>query len=151
MESSKAAIGRQIVRSFLSRSQYTLTCPPVIPDYAKLTVYSRAPSKAEVAKLAPRVKSCCAAGALASGTQAEFSSPSPSTFDLRQNVALGDAFADVFRKHYGPIDRIFGIAQASTDFGNISYALPGLHPGFCECSLRAKWKTHRNSRHSDSY
>ncbi|VDB96685.1 unnamed protein product [Peniophora sp. CBMAI 1063] len=104
--------------------------PNVIPDYAKLTIYSRAPSKAEVAELAPRVKSCCAAGALASGTDAKYTSPSPPTFDLRQNAALGNVFADIFRKHYGPIDRVFGISNASTDFGNVTYALPGLHPGF---------------------
>jgi len=93
-------------------------------------VYARAPTRAEVAQLAPRVRACCAAAATATGCDAAYSVPSPATHDLRQNAALADTFARVFRKHYGPIDHEWGIKSASTDFGNVTYALPSIHPGF---------------------
>jgi len=38
--------------------------------------------------------------------------------------------ANIVRSKYGTIDYEFGIKSASTDFGNITYELPSLHPGF---------------------
>ncbi|KAI0037076.1 aminoacylase 1-like protein 2 [Vararia minispora EC-137] len=104
--------------------------PNIIPDYSRMIIYSRAPTRAEVSELVPRIRSCCEAAGLATACEANFSEPSPTTYELRQNKALGNNFADVFRKYYGPIDYEFGIKDASTDFGNVTYALPGLHPGF---------------------
>ncbi|KAF8349129.1 hypothetical protein F5887DRAFT_1071293 [Amanita rubescens] len=50
--------------------------------------------------------------------------------DLRQNKALGGEVADITLNKYGDIDYLWGIKDASTDFGNVTYALPSLHPGF---------------------
>ncbi|EJF61858.1 hypothetical protein DICSQDRAFT_169873 [Dichomitus squalens LYAD-421 SS1] len=51
---------------------------------------------------------------------------------VKQNKALtrSDECADIFSKTFGPVDCDFGIKNASTDFGNITYAIPSLHPSF---------------------
>ncbi|KAG6841058.1 hypothetical protein C0991_002269 [Blastosporella zonata] len=52
------------------------------------------------------------------------------TFDLRQNSVLGGEVANIITAKYGSVDYEWGIKSASTDFGNVTYALPSLHPGF---------------------
>lgn len=41
--------------------------------------------------------------------------------DIRQNKVLGDEIADLYRHKYGPVTYEWGIKDASTDFGNITY------------------------------
>ncbi|KAI0088228.1 aminoacylase 1-like protein 2 [Irpex rosettiformis] len=103
--------------------------PNVIPDYAKMFWYVRGQTWAEVQALVPRVEACFKAASLATACKVDIADGG-ATFDLRQNVALGDEFTRVFGSHFGPIDYTYGISSASTDFGNITYALPALHPGF---------------------
>jgi len=102
----------------------------VIPDNAKMLWYVRAPTVAEVREADPRVRACFQASALATGCGVEISGMQPPMHDLRQNKALADTFARVHRSKTGPVDYEWGISSASTDFGNITYALPSIHPGF---------------------
>lgn len=102
----------------------------VIPDNAKMLWYVRAPTVAEVKDADPRVRACFQASALATGCSVEISGMQPPMYDLRQNKALADTFARVHRSKTGPVDYEWGISSASTDFGNITYALPSIHPGF---------------------
>jgi len=53
-----------------------------------------------------------------------------SVFDIRQNGALGGEVANIVLNKYGAVDYEWGIKNASTDFGNVTYAIPSLHPGF---------------------
>ncbi|EKM56702.1 uncharacterized protein PHACADRAFT_183302 [Phanerochaete carnosa HHB-10118-sp] len=101
----------------------------VIPDYAKTFWYVRGETQAEVNALRPRVENCFKAASLATSCRLEITDAG-SNFDLRQNKALGDGFKQVFESQFGPVDYVWGIKSASTDFGNITYALPALHPGF---------------------
>ncbi|CAL1709631.1 unnamed protein product [Somion occarium] len=101
----------------------------IIPDYAKMTYYLRSGIWAEVVAAIPRVVACFEAAGLATGCKADIKKVN-SVRELRQNKALGDEFANVFESKYGLIDYKHGIASASTDFGNVTYALPSIHPGF---------------------
>ncbi|KAG9012199.1 hypothetical protein FRB94_006567 [Tulasnella sp. JGI-2019a] len=103
----------------------------IIPDYAKMEWLVRAPSWDEVKVLRARVKKCFEAAALATDCRMEYSEGG-ATYDLRQNITLADEFAAVAKKRYG-IDTDPGAAGAiggSTDFGNVTYELPSLHPMF---------------------
>ncbi|KAF9485625.1 hypothetical protein BDN70DRAFT_889944 [Pholiota conissans] len=104
--------------------------PNIIPDYAKFICYVRAPTRAEMQATVKRVTPCFEAAALATGCEATITLEKGSTFDLRQNLALGGEVANIVLNKYGAIDYEWGIKSASTDFGNITYALPSLHPGF---------------------
>ncbi|KAI0634093.1 hypothetical protein C8Q77DRAFT_1055258 [Trametes polyzona] len=103
--------------------------PNIIPDYAKMIWYVRAPTRAEVDVAVKRIRACFEGAAIAASVRAQVEMGN-GTFELRQNKALGDEFADVFSKKIGPIDHVYGIASASTDFGNVTYALPAIHPSF---------------------
>uniref|UniRef100_A0A8H7XUH5 Peptidase M20 domain-containing protein 2 n=1 Tax=Psilocybe cubensis TaxID=181762 RepID=A0A8H7XUH5_PSICU len=104
--------------------------PNIIPDYAKFICYVRAPTRAEMQATVKRVTPCFHAAALATGCEVTVTLQEGSTFDLRQNAALGGEVANIVLNKYGAIDYEWGIKSASTDFGNVTYALPALHPGF---------------------
>lgn len=102
----------------------------IIPDYAWMKWLMRAPTRKEVDALVPRVRACLDAAALATDTTPKYNLEETALYELRQNKALGDEFAQIFSSKYGAIDYEYGISSASTDFGNVTYALPSLHPGF---------------------
>ncbi|KAI1788274.1 aminoacylase 1-like protein 2, partial [Ganoderma leucocontextum] len=108
--------------------------PNIIPDYSKMFRYVRAPTRAKVEAAVPRVKACFEAAGLATGCKVKLEMPvGQMTFDIGQNQVLstsGDECADIYSKNFGPVDFEYGIQSASTDFGNITYALPALHPSF---------------------
>ncbi|KAM5531379.1 hypothetical protein V8D89_014972 [Ganoderma adspersum] len=112
--------------------------PNIIPDYSKMFWYVRAPTRAEVDATVPRVKACFEAAGLATGCKVKLDL-GHMTFDIRQNEALSDECADIFAKKFGPVDFKYGIQSASTDFGNVTYALPALHPSF---SIPTKGSNH---------
>ncbi|KAJ6518841.1 hypothetical protein C8R45DRAFT_1116577 [Mycena sanguinolenta] len=102
--------------------------PNVIPDYAKMHWLVRAPTSSDLAAFVERVKKCFEAAALATSCEMKLHFEHP-YWDLNQNQVLGQEFSDVVMKRYGMITST-GTGSASTDFGNVSYALPALHPGF---------------------
>ncbi|KAF8153051.1 hypothetical protein B0H34DRAFT_800308 [Crassisporium funariophilum] len=104
--------------------------PNIIPDYAKFICYVRAPTRTELQETVKRVTPCFDAAALATGCEVSIKFEKGATFDLRQNQALGGEVANIVLNNYGAIDYEWGIKSASTDFGNVTYALPSLHPGF---------------------
>ncbi|KAI0364207.1 hypothetical protein BV20DRAFT_956760 [Pilatotrama ljubarskyi] len=103
--------------------------PNIIPDYAKMVWYVRAPTRPEVDAAVKRISACFEGAALATGCRVKVEMGN-ATYELRQNKALSDEFGDVFTQTVGPIDHEYGISHASTDFGNVTYALPALHPSF---------------------
>ncbi|EDR10597.1 uncharacterized protein LACBIDRAFT_317213 [Laccaria bicolor S238N-H82] len=103
--------------------------PNIIPDHSKFSCLIRAPTREEMEETAKRVVPCFEAAALATGCEVTITFPG-AVYDVRQNRALGDNVANIVLNKYGSIDYKYGIASASTDFGNVTYALPSLHPGF---------------------
>ncbi|KAF8065234.1 hypothetical protein FPV67DRAFT_1782182 [Lyophyllum atratum] len=103
--------------------------PNIIPDYAKMICYVRAPTRSELQVTLKRVLPCFEAAGLATGCEVKITIEG-GTYDLRQNKALGDEVANIITAKYGAVDYEWGIKSASTDFGNVTYALPSLHPGF---------------------
>ncbi|KAF5338342.1 hypothetical protein D9611_012459 [Ephemerocybe angulata] len=102
--------------------------PNVIPDYAKMRWLVRSPTYAELLPLVKRAKNCFEAAATATSCVCKVTAERP-YYDLQQNRVLGNAFADIVGNRYGVQTTQAG-TTASTDFGNISYALPALHPAF---------------------
>ncbi|KAJ7623226.1 amidohydrolase [Roridomyces roridus] len=102
--------------------------PNVIPDYAKMRWLVRTPTRTELTSLVERVKRCFEAAALATSCEIKMNLAAP-YLDLNQNQVLGKEFSDVLMKRYG-MHTMSRAGSASTDFGNVSYALPALHPGF---------------------
>lgn len=103
--------------------------PNIIPDYAKMQWIVRAPTWDEVEVLRERVLACFRAAATAAGCKVEISS-GVGYYDLRQNAVLGAEFAHVMKSCCGVNVRADGGMSASTDFGNVTYELPALHPSY---------------------
>lgn len=100
----------------------------VIPDYAKMRWYVRAPTRDQLTQLTERVCACFEGAALATSCRLKITKNTP-YYDLRQNSILAGAFSHTICQEYG-----MNVGQypsgASTDFGNVSYVLPSLHPAF---------------------
>jgi len=103
----------------------------VIPDYAAMHWYTRAPSAAECAVLRERVKACLTAAATSTGCKVKIDDSVPPLFDIRQNTALARNYAHLAKDLYGwKVTDVGGAIGGSTDFGNVTYALPSIHPSF---------------------
>ncbi|KAI0824377.1 amidohydrolase [Trametes gibbosa] len=104
--------------------------PNVIPDYAKLRYIVRAPTWVELEALRARVKACFDAAALATACKIEVSL-GEGYFELRNNDVLGQEYANVVGDRYqmNTVSSMDG-AKFSTDFGNVTHALPALHPAY---------------------
>ncbi|KAE9399553.1 hypothetical protein BT96DRAFT_965608 [Gymnopus androsaceus JB14] len=122
----------------------------VIPDNASLRWQVRAPSRAELIILVERVRNCFEAAALATGCTVQIDQDPP-YYDVKQNPVLGQLvlslsidsmryqscyhaipttakiFSEIVQTQYGHSVYTYG-SSASTDFGNVSYNLPALHP-----------------------
>ncbi|KAF9508816.1 hypothetical protein BS47DRAFT_1488211 [Hydnum rufescens UP504] len=83
----------------------------------------------EVEEFAERVKKCFEAGALATACTMTLTAPDP-VQNLRQNSELASEFAAAMNLYGKYILSDTAPADISTDFGNVTYALPGLHPGY---------------------
>ncbi|ORY54992.1 hypothetical protein BCR35DRAFT_310170 [Leucosporidium creatinivorum] len=106
--------------------------PNAIPASSKLLYGIRAPSAKDLAPLIPRVLACFASGALATGCT--YTTDGESLYlDLQQNGNLTDAFRSFTEAESGSegyaVPREFP-TFGSTDFGNVSYIMPGFHPMF---------------------
>ncbi|KAJ8453802.1 hypothetical protein ONZ51_g13394 [Trametes cubensis] len=103
---------------------------PVIPDYAKLRYIVRASNWAELEALRKRVRACFDAAALATACKIQVTLGA-GYFELRNNDVLGRDYANVVGRKYGmtTVSSSEG-AKFSTDFGNVTHALPALHPAY---------------------
>ncbi|KAF9006077.1 amidohydrolase [Cyathus striatus] len=102
--------------------------PNVIPDYSQMRWLVRAPTYRELEAFVERVKNCFEAAALATSCSINMKIQTP-YYDLNQNPVLAQDFADFVGSQYGLLATTAG-TSASTDFGNVSYQLPSLHPLF---------------------
>ena len=108
--------------------------PNIIHAYAAGRFVVRSSSKARLEALKKRVAKCFEAGSTATGAELKLT-PTMSYDDHMPNHALGRSYRHFFNRLGGKIptpklDIINAATQASTDQGNISYAMPSLHPNF---------------------
>lgn len=103
----------------------------VIPGHATLEYAMRAVEADSLRELEGRMYACFAAGALATGCEYEIDNPAPAYDELTPDQWLADAFRDeMCRLGREPVAREYEAAlpMGSTDMGNVTQALPGIHP-----------------------
>lgn len=102
----------------------------VIPDYTKMLWLVRAPTFAELEVLRERVKACFSAAAQATGCRMTMSL-GKAQYDLRQNSILAHTYGKIMGARYDWTTTMAeGAIGGSTDFGNVTYELPSLHPSY---------------------
>ena len=106
--------------------------PSIVPGRASIEFYLRSHHPETLKDLSARVADIARGAALATGTGVELEwDPQPFTLPIRSNASLGERWA-VHQRARGRVAHPAGIAPlelaASTDFGNVSVRVPGIHP-----------------------
>ena len=103
----------------------------VIPGHATLQYAMRALESDSLRELEGRMFACFAAGALAAGCEYEINTPAPAYAELKPDQWL----ADVCRQEMRRLGREpvapeveARLPMGSTDMGNVTQQLPGIHP-----------------------
>jgi amidohydrolase len=102
--------------------------PNIIPERTEARLLVRAPTREQVDALRERVLACFTGAAEQTGCEIEVNWATHPYEDLRQNPELADAYIESFEALGGTISP--GRGGGSTDMGNVSQVLPGLHPHY---------------------
>jgi amidohydrolase len=106
--------------------------PNIVPKYARANWYVRSRTLKSLEKLKPRVLACLEAGAAAAGCECTIEWDDPAYADMLDNGPIGTAYAAnaailTDRELADPSVVGFPVV-GSTDMGNVSYAVPSIHP-----------------------
>ena len=101
----------------------------IIPGHTAARLLVRTPQIEERAELERRLLACFEGAAAQTGCRLEYRWDDRPYADLVQNLRFAEAYEQHFAALGGDVDRAVE-AAASTDMGNVSQALPSLHPGF---------------------
>ncbi|KAJ5348498.1 hypothetical protein MYU51_016841 [Penicillium brevicompactum] len=105
--------------------------PNIIPMSATVDYYIRSPTVKSLKPLTEKVVKCFEAAATATGCKVDFDW-GISYDDLKTNMPICESYVSVMRAlgHHTLLDNSTQkstLAGASTDMGNVSYAVPGFH------------------------
>ena len=105
--------------------------PNIVPDRAVGEFYVRAANVRALESLKPRVQACFDAGATASGCEVDILWAGVDYLDLNTNWPLADQFqlnAEALGRQFVDKESMWRAAAGSTDMGNVTHMLPGIHP-----------------------
>ncbi len=105
--------------------------PNVIPAHTELQYMTRAPEATSLQDLEDRVKNCFLAGAVATGCEYSVDQVEPAYEALKPDPWLAAVVrTEMERLGRNPIAEQFELALpvGSTDMGNITQVMPGIHP-----------------------
>lgn len=104
--------------------------PNIIPSHTKMEYYIRSKTLSQLKNLQPKVTACFKAAALSSGCTVEIS-PGTTMGDVIGNSLLGKVYESEMIDFGVKISKDEDqMPRGSTDMGNVTHQLPGLHPLF---------------------
>ncbi len=103
------------------------TSPNAVPDHATASYELRALAAEDLGALRERVEACFRAGALAAGCDVTLERPEPDYLDFRGDPELIARWTANTRE-LGRPEPVERAPFACTDMGNVSHAVPSLHP-----------------------
>ncbi|KAF1396511.1 Peptidase M20 domain-containing protein 2, partial [Spheniscus humboldti] len=107
--------------------------PNIIPSYTELEFYLRAPSMKDLSVLTEKVENCFKSAALATGCKVEIKGGENDYYNVLPNKSLQKVYKENGKKlgiEFISEDCILNGLSGSTDFGNVTFVVPGLHPYF---------------------
>ncbi|GAB5571719.1 peptidase M20 domain-containing protein 2 [Prionailurus iriomotensis] len=107
--------------------------PNIIPSYSELIYYFRAPSMKELPVLTKKAEDCFRAAALATGCTVEIKGGAHDYYNVLPNKSLWKAYIENGKKlgiEFISEDAMLNGPSGSTDFGNVTFVVPGIHPYF---------------------
>ena len=106
------------------------TKPNIIPEKSSLLYYIRAPTYSEMLTLKEKVFNCFHAAAKATGCAVKIETVEKDYLNLISNPIIGKLYATNLESIGVKYDEYEKQMQWSTDMGNVSHAVPSLHPIF---------------------
>jgi amidohydrolase len=108
--------------------------PNIIPDYAEIRMYVRANDMAYLKEVEEKVRKCAEGAATATGAKVSFRYTAEAYSNLVTNSVLAGAFAENLRALGRKVEPPEGKSGGgSTDMGNVSHAVPSVHPYIAIC------------------
>uniref|UniRef100_A0A8C4XQF4 Peptidase M20 domain-containing protein 2 n=1 Tax=Falco tinnunculus TaxID=100819 RepID=A0A8C4XQF4_FALTI len=107
--------------------------PNIIPSYTELEFYLRAPSMKDLSVLTEKVENCFRSAALATGCKVEIKGGVNDYYNVLPNKSLQKVYKENGQKlgiEFVAEDCILNGLSGSTDFGNVTFVVPGIHPYF---------------------
>jgi amidohydrolase len=112
----------------------------VIPDYAEAFFFVRASTQKYMYELVEKVRKIAEGAALMTGATLEFSFPEDASWDMITNYTLARALkANIDRVGLELPDAKVEEGTGSTDWGNVSYAVPSVETTFPIVQGRCTW------------
>ena len=105
--------------------------PNVIPAHTSARYIIRGRTLAELEDLRPKVRRCFEAGALATGSSLAVVGGDKPYAEMIHDPALADAYrrnAEALGRAFPDLGDMLERAAGSTDMGNVSLAMPSIHP-----------------------
>ncbi len=105
--------------------------PNVVPAHTSARYLVRGENLAELEEVRAKVYRCFEAGALATGCKLEIRGGDKPYADVRYDHEISQVYkrnAEVIGRKFPELGPIMSRLAASTDMGNISYAIPSIHP-----------------------
>ena len=105
------------------------TAPNIVPERTSGEFLVRARDEAYMRELVQKVKNIFQAAALATGCSVKLTFDEDPYSDLRNNSVLAALFEDNLRRlGIDPVEPVPWENAGSTDMGNVTHVVPGLHP-----------------------
>jgi amidohydrolase len=105
------------------------TAPNIVPERTSGEFLVRARDEAYMQELVQKVKNIFQAAALATGCSVKLSFDEEPYSDLRNNLVLAGLFEENLRRlGIDPVEPVPWANAGSTDMGNVTHVVPGLHP-----------------------
>lgn len=102
--------------------------PNIVPDLTEARIYVRAPDTNTLRVASEKVRNCATAAASSIGVTVTFRKFAHTYEGLRINRTLAGLFAENLTSLGVTIDAFSGEGSGSTDVGNVSRAVPCIHP-----------------------
>ncbi|MGH3354916.1 MAG: amidohydrolase, partial [Nocardioidaceae bacterium] len=103
----------------------------IIPAKTSASYFVRAEDLDALESLVPRVRACFEAGATATGSTLDFAQQAPPYAEMRNDpamMAIYQANAETAGRRFPTLSAEAAAAVGSSDMGNVSRALPSIHP-----------------------
>uniref|UniRef100_A0A3Q3LDT4 Peptidase M20 domain-containing protein 2 n=1 Tax=Mastacembelus armatus TaxID=205130 RepID=A0A3Q3LDT4_9TELE len=108
--------------------------PNIIPAYSELQFYLRTPLVKDLCDLRAKAEACFRAAAVATGCKVEITYPCHACYNILPNATLETLYKNNGKSLGIEFPEQPANFSGSTDFGNVSFIVPGIHPFFYICT-----------------
>ncbi|KAJ8275042.1 hypothetical protein COCON_G00096670 [Conger conger] len=107
--------------------------PNIIPAYTELEFYLRTPKRHDLPAIRSKAEMCFRSAAMATGCQVDLEYAKHEYHNILRNNTLDRLYktnGEALGIDFTTDQEVLTTSSGSTDFGNVSYVVPGIHPYF---------------------